>query len=112
MPFSIRPYRRFPLLRPVTYNTNSFQGQGTLWKLFCTGLLLSGDLPMRPWEKSLSLAVPLPNEQPIIGPEAVVRWSHGQELPVKNLALEAHTQVRLQNYVKDWSGNRRRLSRE
>jgi hypothetical protein len=47
MPFSIRPYRRFPVHCAVTYNSGSFQGQGTLWNLSCTGWRLSGDLPMR-----------------------------------------------------------------
>ena len=54
---------------------------------------------MRPWE-SLSLTVTLPNEQRIVVPEAGVRWSRGQEFAVENLALEAHTQARLQHYVK------------
>jgi hypothetical protein len=99
MPFSIRPYRRFPLQRPLTYNTGPFQGQGTVWNLSCTGWRLSGDLPMRPWE-SLSLTVTLPSEQRIVVPETVVRWSRGQEFAVENLGLEAHTQARLQHYVK------------
>ncbi|HEV8329359.1 MAG TPA: PilZ domain-containing protein [Nitrospiraceae bacterium] len=102
MPFSICPYRRFPLQRPVTYNTGPFQGQGTVWILSWTGCRLSGDLPMRPWE-SLSLTVTLPNEQRIVAPGAVVRCSRcsqGQEFAVKHLALETHTQARLQNYVK------------
>ena len=46
MPVSIRPYRRFPVERSVTYNARPFQGQGT---------------------------VTLPNEQRIEVPEAVVR---------------------------------------
>jgi hypothetical protein len=32
-------YRRFP----VTYNAGPFQGQGTVWNLSRSGLLLSGD---------------------------------------------------------------------
>ena len=42
----------------------------------CTGWRLSGDLPMLRGE-TLSLTVTLPNEQRIIVPEAVVRWSRG-----------------------------------
>jgi len=99
MPFSIRPYRRFPLLRPVTYNTGPFQGQGTVWILAWTGWRLSGDLPLRPGE-SLSLTATFPNEQRIVVPGAVIRCSRGQKFAVKNLVLEAHTQARLQNYVK------------
>jgi hypothetical protein len=33
MPFSIRPFRRFPVHCAVTYNAGPFQGQGTVWNL-------------------------------------------------------------------------------
>jgi hypothetical protein len=36
MPFSIRPYRRFPLQCAVTYNAGPFQGHGTVWNLSWT----------------------------------------------------------------------------
>ena len=78
MPFSIRPFRRFPVQCAVSYNAGPFQGQGTIWNLSCAGWRLSGDLPMRPGE-TLSLTVTLPNEQRIKIPEAVVRWSSGAE---------------------------------
>lgn len=99
MPFSIRPFRRFPVQCSVTYNAGPFLGQGTVWNLSCTGWRLSGDLPMRPGE-TLSLTVTLPNEQHIEVPEAIVRWSRGQEFAVENLAMEPHTHARLQHYVK------------
>ncbi len=54
---------------------------------------------MRPGE-NLSLTVTLPNEQRIEIPEAVVRWSRGQEFVVENLAIKPHTRARLQHYVK------------
>ena len=99
MPFSIRPYRRFPVHCSVTYNAGPFQGQGTVWNLSCTGWRLSGDLPMRPGE-TLSLTVTLPNEQCIEIPEAIVRWSRGQEFAVETVKIEQHPQARLQHYVK------------
>jgi PilZ domain len=99
MPFVLRPYRRFPVQCAVTYNAKPFQGQGTVWNLSCTGWRLSGDLPMRPGE-SLSLTVTLPNEQRIEIPEAVVRWSRGQEFAVENLVIKPHTRARLQHFVK------------
>jgi len=74
MPFTIRPYRCFPVPCVVTYNAGPFQGQGTVWNLSCTGRRFSGDLPLRPG-KTLSLTVTLPNAQRIVVPEAVVRWS-------------------------------------
>jgi PilZ domain len=98
MPFSIRPFRRFPVHCSVSYNAGPFQGQGTVWNLSCTGWRLSGDLPMRPGE-ALSLTVTLPNEQRIDIPGAIVRWSRGQEFAVENLVIETHTHARLQHYV-------------
>ena len=73
MPFSIRPYRRFPVQCSVTYNAGPFQGQGTISNLSCTGWRLTGDVPMRRGE-ILSLTVTLPTEQRIEVTEAVVRW--------------------------------------
>ena len=99
MPFSIRAFQRFPVYCAVTYNAGPFQGQGTVWNLSCIGWRLSGDLPMRPGE-TVSLTVTLPNEQRIEIPEAMVRWSRGQEFAVETVAIEAHTQARLQHYVK------------
>jgi hypothetical protein len=99
MSFSIRPCQRFPMQCAVTYNAGPFQGQGTVWNLSCTGWRLSGDLPMRLGEP-LSLTVTLPNEQRIEIPEAVVRWSRGQEFAVENVAIKPHTRARLAHYVK------------
>jgi hypothetical protein len=99
MSFWIRPFRRFPLECAVTYNAGPFQGQGTIWNLSCSGWRLSGNLPMRPGE-TLSLTVTLPNEQRIEIPEAVVRWSRGEEFAVENVAVERHTKARLQHYMK------------
>jgi hypothetical protein len=99
MPFTLRPFHRFPVQCAVTYNAGPFQGQGTVWNLSCTGWRLSGDLPMRPGE-TLSLTVTISNEQHIEIPEAVVRWSRGQELAVENLVIKPHTCARLQHYIK------------
>lgn len=99
MPFSIRPYRRFPVQCSVAYNAGPFQGQGTVWNLSCSGWRLSDDLHMRP-EETLSLTVTLPNEQRIVVPEALVRWSRGQEFAVETMTIEMHTQARLQHYMQ------------
>jgi hypothetical protein len=72
MPFSICPFRRFPVQCSVTYHAGPFQEHGTVWNLSCTGWRLSGDLPMRPRE-TLSLTVTPPNEQRIDVSEVVVR---------------------------------------
>ena len=99
MPFSIRPHRRFPVHCSVMYNIGPFQGRGTIWNLSSTGWRLSGNLPMRPGE-TLSLIVTLPNEQHIVIPEAIVRWSRGQEFAVEMVMVEQHTHARLQHYVE------------
>jgi hypothetical protein len=98
MPFTLRPYRRFPVQCAVTYNAGVFQGQGSVWNFSCTGWRLSGNLQMRPGE-TLSLTVTLPNEQRIEIPEALVRWSRGQEFAIENLVINPYTRARLQHYV-------------
>ncbi len=99
MPFTLCPYRRFPLQCAVTYHAGPFHGQGTIWNLSYTGWRLSGNLPMRPGER-VSLTVTLPNEQLIEESEALVRWSKRQEFAVENMLIELHTSARLQHYVK------------
>lgn len=99
MPFSIRPYKRFPMHCSATYNAGHFEGHGTIWNLSMNGWRLSGDLPMAAGE-TLTLMVILPNKQCIQIFLAVVRWSRGQEFAVETLMVEPYTQARLQHYVK------------
>jgi hypothetical protein len=99
MSFVLRAFRRFPVQCAVTYHAGPFHGQGTVWNLSCTGWRLSGDLPMRPGE-ALSLTVTLPNEQRIVVPDAVVRWSRGQEFGIETVETPKHTQARLIHYVR------------
>jgi hypothetical protein len=37
MPFTIRPYRRFPVSCPVIYHAGLFEGQGIVWNLSVNG---------------------------------------------------------------------------
>lgn len=99
MPFTIRPYRRFPVQCFVKYHIGSFSGTGTVWNLSLSGCRLSGDVPMRPGEM-LSLNVTLPNEQRIKIPEAIVRWSRGEEFGIETVEVSTHTQDRLAHYVR------------
>jgi hypothetical protein len=98
MPFSIRPFHRFPVQWPVTHNGCPFRGQGRVWNLSYTGWRLSGDLPMRAGE-TLSLKVTLPNERCIEIIQAV-RWSRGQEFAVETVMIGRNTHARLQHYMK------------
>ena len=42
MPFSLRPFRRIPVLCSVTYNAGLCEGHGMVWNLSCTGWRLVG----------------------------------------------------------------------
>lgn len=87
MPFSISPFRRFPVHCAVTYNAGPFQGQGTIWNLSCIGWRLSGDLPMRAG-KTLSLTLTLPNEQRIEAPKAA-----------ENVVIQPQADARLEHLI-------------
>jgi hypothetical protein len=50
--------------------------------------------------ETLSLIVTLPNEEHLLIPKAVVRWSRGQEFAVENLAIAPQAPARLQHYMK------------
>ena len=99
MPFSIRPFRRFPVQCSVTYNAGPFQGQGTIWNVSCTGWRLFGDLPMDQGKPFLS-----PSHSRMSNVSRCRKpWfdSRGrQEFAVENLAIQPHTRARLQHYVK------------
>ena len=99
MPFTVRPYRRFPVQCFVKYHIGSFSGIGTVCNLSLHGWRLSGDLLMRPGE-ILSLKVTLPNEQQIEIDEAIVRWSRGGEYGIETVEVSKHTQGRLAHYVR------------
>ena len=78
MPFSFRPFRRFSVCCPVTYQTGDFEGQGTVWNLSLTGWRFSGDLPLRMGEVC-SLTVTLPTHQCLYVAAGIVRWVRGEE---------------------------------
>ena len=95
MPLTIRPYRRLPLCFPVTHHAGVSQGEGTIWNVSRNGWPFSGNLPLRVGQP-VPMTVTLPYEQRIQIPEAIVRWSRGQEFAVENLAVKPHTRACLQ----------------
>ena len=99
MPFSIRPFRRFPVSCPVTYHAGLFEGYGTVWNLSLNGWRISGDLPLRVGE-TCSFTIHLPNQQSIYVAAAIVRWVRGQEAGLESLLVEKQTHDRLTHYVK------------
>ena len=99
MPCTIRPFRRFPVCCSVTDQVGDFEGHGTVSNCSRAGWSLSDTLPMRPGE-TLSLTITLPNEQRIGVPEAVVRWSRGEEFAVETRSMDPNTQTRLHHSVE------------
>jgi hypothetical protein len=93
MPFTLRPYLRFPVHSAVTYNDGPFQGQRTVWNLLMYWLANDGRRAMRPGDAP-SVTVTLLNVQRIKVREAVVRWLRGQEFAVENVLIEQHNHVR------------------
>ena len=62
MPFSIRPFPRFPECCPVTYHCGDFEGHGTVWNVSLTGWRFSGNLTLRVGQ-SFPMTVTLPDGQ-------------------------------------------------
>ncbi len=87
MPFTIRPYHRFPLCCPVIYLTGLSEGSGTVWNLSVNGWRLSGDLPLRIGQ-SFPMTVTLPDRQRLFVAAGIVRWVRGEEYGVETLVGE------------------------
>ena len=100
MPFSIRPYRRFPVCCPVTYQTGDFEGQGTVWNLSLTGWRFSGDLPLRMGEVC-SFTVNLPTHQCLYVAAGIVRWVRGEEYGVETLVMDDESQDDMDDYLAE-----------
>lgn len=100
MPFSIRPYRRFPVCCPVTYHAGLFEGQGTVWNLSPTGWRFSGDLPLRIGEVC-SLTVNLPTHQFLYVAAGIVRWVRGEEYGVETLVMDHESRDDMDDYLAE-----------
>ena len=98
MPFTIRPYRRFPVYCPVTYQTGLFEGHGTVWNLSLTGWRFSGNLPLRIGEVC-SLTVNLLIDQPIYVAAGIVRWVRGEEYGVETLVIDNESRDEVEEYL-------------
>ena len=99
MPFSIRPYRRFPVQCPVSYNAGTSQGLGTVWNFSVNGWKLSGDVPLRVGQ-TCPLTVTLPNQESIFVAAAIVRWARDQEYGLETLAIDKEIHSRLEHVIK------------
>lgn len=100
MPFVLRPYRRFPVVSPVTYEKGWQEGQGIVWNLSHTGWRLSGDLPLALGD-ICSLMVRLPKHPPIPVLAGVVRWVRGEDVGIETLVMDGKAQAQLGNYIRE-----------
>jgi PilZ domain-containing protein len=87
MLFTLRPYRRFPVCCPVTYQCGLFEGYGTVWNLSLMGWRFSGNLPLRIGEVC-SLTVNLPTQETVYVAAGIVRWMGGEEYGVEILMMD------------------------
>jgi PilZ domain-containing protein len=101
MPFTIRPYRRFPVYCPLIYQTGLFEGHGTVWNLSLTGWRFSGNLPLRIGEVC-SLTVNLPTHQPIYVAAGIVRWVRDEEYGGETLVIDDESREEMEEYLSQW----------
>lgn len=99
MAYVLRPYRRFPVVSPATYEHWLREGQGIVWNLSPTGWRLSGNLPLEPGD-ICSLSVMLPTNAPITVSAAIVRWIRGAEFGLETLVMNRKAQAQLGKYVR------------
>lgn len=99
MPFTLRPYRRFPVCCPVTYHAGLSEGHGTIWNVSLTGWRLSGGVPLRVGQ-SFPMTVTLPNRRTIVVAAGIVRWKRGQEYGLETLVIEKQAQNCLEYFIK------------
>ena len=100
MPFIIRPYRRFPVVIPATYDTGSQEARGTIWNLSAAGWRLSGDLSLAIGD-ICSLSMTLPTNKQIAIIAGLVRWVRGEEFGIETLAMNKKSQARLSRYIQE-----------
>jgi PilZ domain len=99
MPFSIRPYHRFPVCCPVTYHAGLSEGCGTLWNISLSGWRLSGDVPMCVGQ-TCSLFVTLSKPTRVFVVAGMVRWVRGEEYGIETLVANRTTQARMVRHFR------------
>ena len=100
MSFIIRPYRRFPVLCPVTYEHWFREGEGFIWNLSPMGWRLSGNLPLEPGD-ICSLTMTLPTNKQISLAAGIVRWARGEDYGIETLVIDGKSQGRLGRYIEE-----------
>ena len=99
MPFTIRPYRRFPVCYPVTYHAALSEGSGTLWNISLSGWRLSGDVPLR-LGQTCFLSVTVTNPKRVFVVAGIVRWVRGEEYGIETVVANGPTQARMVHFLR------------
>jgi len=100
MGFVLRPYHRFPVNIPATYEHWIREGLGIVWNLSSSGWRLSGDLPLRPGD-ICSLHLMLPTNQHLSITAGIVRWVRGEDCGIETLVMDRKAQSRLNGYIRE-----------
>jgi len=99
MPFTIRPYRRFPVCCPVTYTAGLFEGSGTVWNVSLSGWRLTGDLSMCVGQ-TCAVSVTFSNPTRVFVVAGMVRWVRGEEYGIETQVANGTTQARMVRYLR------------
>ena len=110
MPFILRPYRRFPIDLPVTYEAGfargrafadgcSQDGQGAVWNVSQHGWRMSGNLRLERGDVC-SFKVILPTRKHVSVAAGIVRWVRGQDYGIETLVIDERSHARLRAYIQ------------
>jgi hypothetical protein len=109
MPFTIRPYRRFPVCYTVTYHAGLSEGCGTVWNVSLSGWRLSGDVPLHIGQ-TCSLFVTLSNPKRVFIVAGIVRWVRGADYGIETLVANGTSHARMVNYFRQRAQENLRLA--
>lgn len=99
MAFVVRPYRRFPIDLPVTYEAGFQDGRGAVWNVSQHGWRMSGNLRLERGDVC-SFKVILPTRKHVSVAAGIVRWVRGQDYGIETLVIDERSQARLKEYIQ------------
>lgn len=102
MSFVLRPYRRFPVVCPVTYERLYDTGHGTVWNLSSSGWRMSGTLSLQ-YGDVCSLRVVLPIHKEISVAAGIVRWVSRHDYGIETLVINGTGCAYLRHYIRQRS---------
>ena len=100
MAFVVRPYRRFPVVCPVTYEHGFRQGDGFVWNVSPMGWRVSGNLPLHRGDVC-SMKLVLPTNKQVSVAAGIVRWVRGENFGIETLVLDGKAQAFIGKYIRE-----------